>query len=165
MSYRCSLPSPLQKRSKDYKRLHRSSAGFKLLSFHWLWQEVSQRAEKLLDKVEENSEAQNLQNLPILCNPWIFSAMAMAMSISRTLCVLVYFGSFLILGHLTFTEGNFLTFVSAAAASSKFAKNAKNCPEGIVVSQTSGNYEFSQWISNTENTSDQIVLKDIINKR
>ena len=91
MSYRCSLPSPLQKRSKDYKRLHRSSAGFKLLSFHWLWQEVSQRAEKLLDKVEENSEAQNLQNLPILCNPWIFSAMAMAMSIYRTLCVLVIY--------------------------------------------------------------------------
>ena len=57
---------------------------FNLLSFHWLWQEVSQRAEKLLDKVEENSEAQNLQNLPILCNPWIFSAMAMAMSIYST---------------------------------------------------------------------------------
>ena len=49
------------------------------------------RTEKLLDKVEENSEAQNLQNLPILCNPWICSAMAMAMSIYRTLCVLVYF--------------------------------------------------------------------------
>ena len=47
-------------------------------------------SEKLLAKVEENSEAQNLQNFyAILCNPWISSAMAMAMSIYRTLCVLV----------------------------------------------------------------------------
>ena len=44
----------------------------------------------LLAKVKENSEAQNLQNFyAILCNPWISSAMAMAMSIYRTLCVLV----------------------------------------------------------------------------
>ena len=41
MSYRCSLPSPLQKRSKDYKGLHRSSARFELLSFLWLWQDES----------------------------------------------------------------------------------------------------------------------------
>ena len=41
VSYRCSLPSPLQKRSKDYKGLHRSSASFELLSFLWLWQEES----------------------------------------------------------------------------------------------------------------------------
>ena len=41
VSYRCSLPSPLQKRSKDYKGLHRSSASFELLSFVWLWQEES----------------------------------------------------------------------------------------------------------------------------
>ena len=43
-------------------------------------------------KVKENSEAQNLQNFnAILCNPWISSAMAMAMSINRTLSVLVTF--------------------------------------------------------------------------
>ena len=41
VSYRCSLPSPLQKRSKDYKGLHRTSASFALLSFLWLWQEES----------------------------------------------------------------------------------------------------------------------------
>ena len=41
-------------------------------------------------KFKENAEAQNLQNFNgILCNPWISSAMAMAMSIYRTLCVLV----------------------------------------------------------------------------
>ena len=46
---------------------------------------------KLMAKVKENSEAQNLQNFyAILCNPWISSAMAMAMSIYRTLCVLVF---------------------------------------------------------------------------
>ena len=62
-----------------------------VLSFLRLCQEVSQKAEKLLAKVEENSEAQNLQNFyAILCNPWISSAMAMAMSIYRTLCVLVF---------------------------------------------------------------------------
>ena len=42
---------------------------------------------KLLAKVKENSEAQNFN--AILCNPWISSAMAIAMSIYRTLCVLV----------------------------------------------------------------------------
>ena len=67
VSYRCSLPSPLQKRSKDYKLNLLGSA-----------------------KVNENSEAQKLQNFnAILCNPRIFSAMAMTMSIYRTLCVLV----------------------------------------------------------------------------
>ena len=106
VSYRCSLPSPLQKRSKDYEDLHLSSASvlaqitqrmlvqqLLLLSFLflWLWQEVSQLFEKLLSKVKENSEAQNLQNNnAIFWNPWIFSAMAMAMSIYRTLCVLVF---------------------------------------------------------------------------
>ena len=60
---------------------------WELLSFPWLWQEISQFSEKLL----ANSEAQNLQKFyAILCNPWISSAMAMAMSICRTLCVLVY---------------------------------------------------------------------------
>ena len=87
MSYRCSLPSSLQKRSKDYIGLHRSSA-----KFLRLWREVSEKAEKLLAKVKENSEAQNLQKFyAILCNPWISSAMAMAKSIYRTLCVLVIF--------------------------------------------------------------------------
>ena len=57
VSYRCSLPSLLQKRSKDYKGLHRSPANFELLSFLRLWE-----AKKILAKVQENSEAQNLQN-------------------------------------------------------------------------------------------------------
>ena len=70
--------------------LYRSSTSFLLLSCLRLWHKISQKAGKLLAKVRENSEAQNLQNLPILCNPWISSAMAMAMSIYRTLCVLVY---------------------------------------------------------------------------
>ena len=94
-----------KKRSKDYEDLHLSSASvlaqitrrmlilqLLLLSFLflWLWQEVSQLFEKFISKVKENSEAQNLQNAnEILWNPWIFSAMAMAMSIYRTLCVLV----------------------------------------------------------------------------
>ena len=65
----------------DYKGLG-GSASFELLSFPGLWQEVSQLSEKLLAKVEEN-----LQNIyAILCNPWISSAMAMAMSIYRTVC-------------------------------------------------------------------------------
>ena len=85
VSYRCSLPSSLQKRSKDYKVLGGSASCLRL------WEEVSHLSEKPLAKVKENSEAQNLQNLPILCNPWISSAMAMAMSIYRTLCVLVFF--------------------------------------------------------------------------
>ena len=59
--------------------------------FLWLWQEVSEKAEKLLAKVQENSEAQNLQNLPILCCLFLKSAMVMAMSIYRTLCVLVIY--------------------------------------------------------------------------
>ena len=55
------------------------SVGTEFLSFH-------------LAKVKENPEAQILQNFyAILCNTWISSAMAMAMSIYRTLCVLVSF--------------------------------------------------------------------------
>jgi len=107
VSYRCSLPSPLQKRSKDSKELHCRFASFELLSFLWLWKEVSQKAEKLLAKVKEkgNSEARvveptffawfepkHLQNLNAsLCNSWISSVMAVAMSIYRTLCVLVLY--------------------------------------------------------------------------
>ena len=55
VSYRCSLPSPLQKRSKDYKGLG-GSASFELLSFLRLWQEISQKAEKLLAKVEQTQK-------------------------------------------------------------------------------------------------------------
>ena len=76
--------------AEEIQGLHKSSASFELLSFLWLWQEVFQKAEKLLAKVKENSEPQILKNLPILCNPWISSVMAMAMSIYRTLCVLVF---------------------------------------------------------------------------
>ena len=56
VSYRCSLPSPLQKRFKDYKGLG-GSASFELLSFLRLYQELSQLSEKHLAKVNENSEA------------------------------------------------------------------------------------------------------------
>ena len=77
--------------------MHRSSVSFELQGFLELWQIVSQKAEKLLAKVKENSETQNLQNLLILCNLWIFSAMAMAMSIYGTLCVLVQLRSLLLL--------------------------------------------------------------------
>ena len=68
VSYICSLPSPLQRRSKDYKGLG-GSAIFKLLSFLWLWQEVYQLSEKFCAKVAKNSEAKNLQNLKshIMC--------------------------------------------------------------------------------------------------
>ena len=45
------------------------SASFELLSFLWIRREVSQKAEKLLAKVEETSEAQNLLNLHILGSP------------------------------------------------------------------------------------------------
>ena len=70
VSYRCSLPLPLQKRSKDYKGLHkRVFASFDLLSFLRLWQELF-KSRKLLAKAEENSVGQNLQlhlqNLPTL---------------------------------------------------------------------------------------------------
>ena len=42
-------------------------------------------------KVKENSESEKFQNFnATFCNPLIFSAMAMAMSIYRTLCVLVF---------------------------------------------------------------------------
>ena len=45
-----------------------------------------------LAKVKENREAQNLQNFyAILCNLCISSAMAMAMSMYRTLCVLLIY--------------------------------------------------------------------------
>ena len=76
MSYRCSLPPPpLHKRSKDWEVL-------KIDLLNFLGLKIS---EKLLAKVEEN-----LQNIyAILHNPWISSATAMAMSIYRTLCVLV----------------------------------------------------------------------------
>ena len=50
---------------------------------------------KLLAKVKENSEAQNFN--AILCNPCISSAMAMAMDIYRTLCVLVWVRSCLLI--------------------------------------------------------------------
>ena len=53
----------------------------------FLWQEISQLSAKFL---EENCEAQNWQNFyAILFNPWNSSVVAMAMSIYRTLCVLV----------------------------------------------------------------------------
>ena len=61
VSYRCSLPSPLQKGSKDYKILHRSSARFFDFGKKFL-----RNLRNFLPSVQENSEAQNFQNLPIL---------------------------------------------------------------------------------------------------
>ena len=68
---------------------------------------------------KENSEAQNLHNFyVILCNPWISSAMTMAMSIYRTLCVLVFPENFTPRdAHCCWqwaSEGNFSFSVSAA---------------------------------------------------
>ena len=57
---------------------------------HWDSPQIKPVKLKLLAKVKEHPEAQNLQNFDaILWNPWISSAMTMAMSIYRTLCVLV----------------------------------------------------------------------------
>ena len=61
VSYRCSLPSPLQKGSKDYKILHRSSARFFDFGKKFL-----RNLRNFLPSVQENSEAQNFQNLLIL---------------------------------------------------------------------------------------------------
>ena len=77
VSYWCSLPSPLQKRSKDFGL--GGSASFELLSFPRLWQNFCQNQRKLWRS----------KLFAILYNPWISSAMTMAMSINRTLCVLV----------------------------------------------------------------------------
>ena len=65
VSYRCSLPSPLQKRSKDYKGLG-GSASFELLGFLRLWQEVSQKSEKLLQSQRKLRSAKLAE---VLCNP------------------------------------------------------------------------------------------------
>ena len=145
MSYRCSLPSPLQERSKEISEI--------VGDVHTEWrcyfgqggqegawgnlQRMSLCGALPLGsaKVKENSKAQILQNFNvILCNLWISSAMAMSMSIYRTLCVLVCDSK----GHLkfyhtprdtkcfwqcpwltdsrTFTEGNFSTSVSSSSS-------------------------------------------------
>ena len=65
------------------------SLRFEILLF-WAWrprQSLRRIWVQLFAKAKENSEAQNFN--AIFCNPWISSAMAMAMSIYRTLCVLV----------------------------------------------------------------------------
>ena len=124
VSYRCSLPSPLQKRSKDYKELHWCqnpaedllgfsaphvpifedlfrllpsllvfSLRFEILLF-WVggpegaWGHL-QRIWVLVGHLAQWGPLLGSGTNEILCNPWISSAMAMAMSIYRTLCVLV----------------------------------------------------------------------------
>ena len=67
---------------KMHENLSSSSIPSKFLSFL--------RNSEAFCKAKKNSEAQNLHNFnTILCNPLISSALAMAMSIYRTLCVLV----------------------------------------------------------------------------
>ena len=119
VSYRCSLPWPLQKRSKDYKGLYWCQNPVKdlhvlsvphepiffedllrllpsLLVF-WLKFEILlfwARSSKNMDSCGELSPRMSSAGFwhdsnALLCNPWISSAMAMAMSIFRTLCVLV----------------------------------------------------------------------------
>ena len=78
------MPSPLQKRTKDFQELG-GYASFELLSF----EEISHLSEKLLAKIEENTETETQNFSAILCNPWISPSIAMAMSTDRTLCVLV----------------------------------------------------------------------------
>ena len=97
VSFRCSLPSPLQKRSKDYKGLHWS---FELQSFlwrslsciglSWSWSRTPQRFTPAQTSTTQTfCQSQRKLRISKLCNSWISSAMAMAMSICRTLCVLV----------------------------------------------------------------------------
>ena len=62
------------------------SESFEFLNFLGLWKEVSQKYEKLLAFSPRKFRSSKLSEPP---NPWISSAMAMAMSIYRTLFVLV----------------------------------------------------------------------------
>ena len=94
MSYRCSLPSTLQERSKEYKFLSVISEIVGDVHTEWRW---ARRSGRSLRKSSKNMGLCGAQGRPplgsgtnaILFNPWISSAMAMAMSIYRTLCVLV----------------------------------------------------------------------------
>ena len=66
VSSRCSLPLPLQKRSKVYKKLHRSSA-----SFFWLWKEVSQKSETSClqsNKIQKLKTFRSSHSLHLSCN-------------------------------------------------------------------------------------------------
>ena len=90
MSYRCSLPSPLQKRSKDQKGLHWCQNPAEDLLASTLKITRSSKTMDTCGALNSRSPLLGSGTNAILFDPWIFSAMAMAMSIYRTLCVLVF---------------------------------------------------------------------------
>ena len=90
VSYRCSLPSPLQKRSKDQKGLHWCQNPAEDLLASTLKITRSSRTMDTCGALNSRSPLLGSGTNAILFDPWIFSAMAMAMSIYRTLCVLVF---------------------------------------------------------------------------
>ena len=89
VSYRCSLPSPLQKRSKDQKGLHWCQNPAEDLLASTLKITRSSKTMDTCGALNSRSPLLGSGTNAILFDPWIFSAMAMAMSIYRTLCVLV----------------------------------------------------------------------------
>ena len=91
VSYRCSLPSPLQKRSKDQKGLHWCQNPAEDLLASTLKITRSSKTMDTCGALNSRSPLLGSGTNAILFDPWIFSAMAMAMSIYRTLCVLVKF--------------------------------------------------------------------------
>ena len=115
VSYRCSLPSPLQKRSKDQKGLHWCQNPAEDLLASTLKITRSSKTMDTCGALNSRSPLLGSGTNAILFDPWIFSAMAMAMSIYRTLCVLVSLKISLLEMLIafgdskTFTEGNFST--------------------------------------------------------
>ena len=93
VSYRCSLPSPLQKRSKDQKGLHWCQNPAEDLLASTLKITRSSKTMDTCGALNSKSPLLGSGTNAILFDPWIFSAMAMAMSIYRTLCVLVFLQS------------------------------------------------------------------------
>ena len=91
VSYRCSLPSPLQKRSKDQKGWHWCQNPAEDLLASTLKITRSSKTMDTCGALNSKSPLLGSGTNAILFDPWIFSAMAMAMSIYRTLCVLVFF--------------------------------------------------------------------------
>ena len=89
VSYKCSLPSLLQKRSKDQKGLHWCQNPAEDLLASTLKITRSSKTMDTCGALNSRSPLLGSGTNAILFDPWIFSAMAMAMSIYRTLCVLV----------------------------------------------------------------------------
>ena len=82
------MPLPLHERCKDCIGVLQV-LGFRV--FYDFGKKFLRKLRNFLPKLKKTQKlkTQNLQNLPILYNYWISSAMAVAMSIYRTLCVFV----------------------------------------------------------------------------